>query len=163
MSIKNHIAPFRIASLIAALLLSIFAITYETTFPIIVAESPNPTGEIAKIIPYLAPIAWAVFFFTLIWKGKVRRIWQEKGHDYDLFRLIAKMRGSNSRILILRNLSVVPKNKLQLANELELDWKTVSGHIEMLLEHNLVKETINFWHLSVFHNNRQRERSAATC
>lgn len=89
--------------------------------------------------PYFATLVWIVFGLTLIWKGKTRTVWRKYG--YDMFRLLVKMRGGNTRIRILHSLSI-PKTRLQLANELGLDWKAISRHIDVLNSHNLVKEVV---------------------
>jgi hypothetical protein len=44
----------------------------------------------------------------------------------DIFKLVAGMRGSSTRIQQLLSLLNVPKNnKLQLAKNLGMDWKTI--------------------------------------
>jgi DNA-binding transcriptional ArsR family regulator len=57
-----------------------------------------------------------------------------------MFKLVAKMRGSPTRQKLLEAVKSEQKNKLQLANELGVDWKTVDNHVEMLLEARLVEE-----------------------
>ncbi|MEP0826212.1 MAG: helix-turn-helix transcriptional regulator [Nitrososphaera sp.] len=41
---------------------------------------------------------------------------------------------------LLDSLRNAQKNKLQLAKELNVDWKTIDNHIDMLLEARLVEE-----------------------
>jgi predicted transcriptional regulator len=50
------------------------------------------------------------------------------------------MRGSATRQKLLESIRAGRKNKLQLANELGLDWKTVDNHVEMLRNARLVIE-----------------------
>lgn len=50
------------------------------------------------------------------------------------------MRGSATRIELLNAITERPKNKLQLAKELGVDWKTIDNHIDMLLKSGLVEE-----------------------
>jgi predicted transcriptional regulator len=97
------------------------------------------TTSIYESSPYILPITWGAVGGTLIWRGKVRSTWSKQGYDYDTFRLVAKMRGSPTRIRLL-NAIHSPKNKLQLAKELDVDWKTIDNHIEMLVEGGLVEE-----------------------
>jgi predicted transcriptional regulator len=99
------------------------------------------TATLYNSSPYLAPLAWGVYLGALMWKGKVRGIWSKRGYDYDSFKLLSRMRGSPTRVQILENLSV-PKTRLQLAKELDLDWKTVDSHISMLLNYQFVKEVV---------------------
>ena len=54
--------------------------------------------------------------------------------------LVTKMRGRPMRIRLLNAVSEDPKNKLQLAKELGVDWKTIDNHIEMLLQSRLVEK-----------------------
>lgn len=49
------------------------------------------------------------------------------------------MRGSQVRVRLLNQLSL-PKNKMQLAKELDVDWKTIDNHMELLLGSGLVQE-----------------------
>src|SRR5690606_15819150 len=90
--------------------------------------------------PIILPITWGAFIGTVIWRGKVRSQWNSHGYDYDTFRLVAKMRGSPMRQRLLDSLRNAQKNKLQLAKELNVDWKTIDNHIDMLLEARLVEE-----------------------
>ncbi|AFU59174.1 MAG: winged helix-turn-helix domain-containing protein [Nitrososphaera sp.] len=104
----------------------------------------SPTDQIAASIygssPIILPITWGTVAGTLIWRGKVRSTWSKQGYDYDTFKLLTRMRGSPMRIRLLNAINSSPKNKLQLAKELDVDWKTIDNHIEMLLHSRLVEE-----------------------
>lgn len=115
--------------------------------PPILAEPPQDAlslviSSLYNNSPYLALSTWAAFLLTLYWKGAIRTFWRRKGYDYDIFKVISKMRGSSNRIKILQSLSM-PKSRLQLANELGMDWKSIDGHIDILLKYNLVKEIVS--------------------
>lgn len=103
----------------------------------------DPGQQVASAIygssPYTLPITWGAVAGTLIWKGKVRSAWSKQGYDYEMFRLVAKMRGSPTRVKLL-NLIDTPKNKLQLAKELGVDWKTIDNHIAILTQNKLTGE-----------------------
>lgn len=105
----------------------------------------DPAQQVALTIygssPYILPITWGAVAGTLIWRGKVRSDWSRQGYDYDTFRLVAKMRGSSTRVKLL-NLIDSPKNKLQLAKELQVDWKTIDNHIATLAKNKLVEEKV---------------------
>lgn len=88
------------------------------------------------------PITWGAVAGTLIWRGKIRSQWRKQGYDYDTFRLVAKMRGSPTRVRLLNLILSEQKNKLQMARELDVDWKTVDNHIEMLMQTGLVEEKV---------------------
>jgi hypothetical protein len=108
----------------------------------LVAASPPDlvAAAVYDSSPVILPITWGAVAGTLIWRGKVRSAWSGQGYDYDTFKLVAKMRGSPIRIRLLNAVSDSPKNKLQLAKELEVDWKTIDNQVEMLLQSRLVEE-----------------------
>jgi hypothetical protein len=99
----------------------------------------SPIRQLYDVSLYFLPITWGVFFGILIWKGKIRKNWESNGYDYDVFKLVAKMRGSPVRIKIL-NSAKVPKNKLQLSKELDMNWKTIDNHVNLLLKNKLLEE-----------------------
>ncbi len=74
----------------------------------------------------------------LAFKGYVRRAWSRNYFDYDVFRLVVRMRGASTRQRILRQL-VQPMNRHQLARELGIDWKSVDRHVDLLLRHGLIE------------------------
>lgn len=102
------------------------------------AEVPA-VKPIYDVSPYLLPVVWGALVGTLAWKGRVKSKWKKHGYDYDTFKLVARMRGSPTRVEILR-LVYLPKNKLQLAKELHLDWRTVDNHVSALVKNGLVQE-----------------------
>ena len=109
------------------------------------AEQAGPLDHPAakavyEYAPFTLPITWGAVAGTVIWRGRVRAQWSKQGYDYDMFKLVAKMRGSPTRQKLLEAVKSEQKNKLQLANELGVDWKTVDNHVEMLLEARLVEE-----------------------
>lgn len=88
---------------------------------------------------YIMPITWGAVAGALIWRGKVRSAWCKQGYDYETFRLMSRMKGSPVRAKLLMSVTM-PKNRLQLANELDLDWKTIDNHMEILTRNGLVEE-----------------------
>jgi predicted transcriptional regulator len=110
----------------------------------LVPIAPSPAAQVSDTMydssAYILPITWGAVGGTLIWRGKVRSTWSKQGYDYDTFKLVAKMRGSPTRIRLLNAINSSSKNKLQLAKELEVDWKSIDNHISMLLQSRLVEE-----------------------
>lgn len=110
------------------------------------ASSGTSAGEgqfvesVYRSSPVILPITWGAVIGTVIWRGRVRSQWSRQGYDYDTFRLITKMRGSQIRQRLLDSLKEGQKNKLQLAREFDVDWKTMDNHIEMLVRSGLVEE-----------------------
>lgn len=92
--------------------------------------------------PYISPVAWALFLLALFYKGKTKSLWYKNGYDYDIFKMLVKMRGGPARIKILQSL-LLPKNTLQLAKELDFDWRSADSHVNILLRHDLIKEMVS--------------------
>jgi DNA-binding MarR family transcriptional regulator len=61
------------------------------------------------------------------------------GFGSDVFELFMRMKGGATRIKVLNTLSI-PKDRLQLAEELGVDWKTVDRHIQILNRYGFVRE-----------------------
>lgn len=62
---------------------------------------------------------------------------------------MTKMKGSSNRVMLLRSLGQ-PKDRLQLARNLSLDWKTVDHHVRVLLENNLIQESIAYGNVRIY-------------
>ena len=89
---------------------------------------------------YTALFSWIGFAGALIWRGHIRSVWSRSDFSYDTFRLIISMRGAQTRLKLLHNLSG-PRNKLQLATALGIDWKAVDKHVQMLEKNGLIQRT----------------------
>lgn len=55
-----------------------------------------------------------------------------------LYWLLAATKGGPTRVKILNTLKKKPMNLRQLAMDIKLDYKTVQGHIEMLMENGML-------------------------
>lgn len=55
-----------------------------------------------------------------------------------LWWLIGGTRGGKNRVRIIMTLDEQPMNANSLAEELELDYKTVRHHLDLMEEHNVV-------------------------
>lgn len=55
-----------------------------------------------------------------------------------LWQVLAGTRGGPNRARILRALAERPRNRHQLAEDLDLNYKTVEHHVEVLAENDLV-------------------------
>lgn len=56
-----------------------------------------------------------------------------------LIYLLTGMRGGTNRIRIIRTLMTQPRNANQLAETLDLNYKTIRHHLEMLEDHEIVR------------------------
>ncbi len=74
-----------------------------------------------------------------IWRGTLRSRWQSLGFDSGMFDLFVRMKGARTRSNLLYALSS-PKDRLQLAQELGLDWNAVDYHVVLLNKCGLVHE-----------------------
>lgn len=104
-------------------------------------QATAETSEGPRYDAIVIPISWGAVIGTLVWRGRIRSQWRKKGYDYDVFRLVARMRGSPTRVKLMNLMLSGQKNKLQLAKELGVDWKTVDNHMDMLLAAGLVHES----------------------
>jgi hypothetical protein len=77
-----------------------------------------------------------------VWRGVIKSKWTESGLCCGVFELLIRMKGGATRTRLLR-LLLEPKNKLQLSQELDIDWRAVDAHMTKLLQFNLVEETLN--------------------
>ncbi len=84
-------------------------------------------------------IEWQTFLGECF-RGKTRQRWTEIGMCAGVYELLVQMKGGHTRTKLLGMLAE-PKNKLQLANKLGIDWKAVDRHVDKLLEFNLVQVT----------------------
>ena len=100
-------------------------------------------GEIQGASLLVAPLAWVVLGGMWVWRGRVRSRYTEMGFGSDVFELFMKMKGGATRIKVLNTLST-PKDRLQLAEELGVDWKTVDRHVQILNRYGFVRETAAF-------------------
>ncbi len=96
--------------------------------------------SLPQLSGYIALLSWAAFAAALIWRGHVRSVWSKSRFSYDTFRLLVRMRGAQTRLRLMRSLSE-PKNKLQLATALGVDWKVVDKHVQMLERNGLIHPT----------------------
>jgi len=94
----------------------------------------------AQAYGYTALTCWAGFAGAVIWRGHIRSVWSKSHFSYDTFRLIVSMRGAQTRLKLLHNLNG-PKNKLQLATALGIDWKAVDKHVQVLAKNGLIQPT----------------------
>ncbi|MDG7024627.1 MAG: winged helix-turn-helix transcriptional regulator [Nitrososphaerota archaeon] len=97
----------------------------------------------------LAPVSWSLVVGAWIWRGRMKSNWIRLGLTKDTFNLLIKMRGSKTRIGMIRALTV-PKDRYQLAKELGLDWTTVDYHIRVLLENGLVHEQSAYGNVKMY-------------
>jgi hypothetical protein len=96
-------------------------------------------GEAQRVSLLLAPVSWVLLGGAWIWRGRVRSRYTEMGFGSDVFELFMKMKGGATRIKVLNTLST-PKDRLQLAEELGVDWKTVDRHVQILNRYGFVRE-----------------------
>lgn len=120
--------------------------TAEVTLQRAVPEEPvTQDGTRGAFVPAGAAVQLAIGVSALTgalgmlaFKGYVRRVWSRNYFDYDVFRLVVRMRGAATRQRILRQLQQ-PMNRHQLARELGMDWKSVDRHVDLLMRRGLLE------------------------
>jgi DNA-binding transcriptional ArsR family regulator len=58
-----------------------------------------------------------------------------------LWYVLTGTRGGANRVRILRTLDQRPRNANQLAEALDLDYKTVRHHLDVLVDNNIVRDS----------------------
>jgi hypothetical protein len=91
----------------------------------------------------LAPSSWAAVGGMWIWRGRMKSRWRDLGFDSDVFGLFVKMKGGKTRMRLLDALSF-PKDRLQLAQELGLDWKGVDRHLMLMKKYGFVDDRVAY-------------------
>ncbi|HEV2389798.1 MAG TPA: hypothetical protein VGS04_03645, partial [Nitrososphaerales archaeon] len=102
-------------------------------------QSKSLLAEVQATSLLLAPVCWVVLGGMWVWRGRVRARYSEMGFGSDVFELFMKMKGGGTRIKVLNTLTT-PKDRLQLAEELGVDWKTVDRHVQILNKYGFVRE-----------------------
>jgi len=100
--------------------------------------------------PALATSSWIMVAGVWVWRGRVKSRWESMGFDSETFDLFVKMKGARTRMNLLDSLSM-PKDRLQLAQELGLDWKAVDYHILRLSKYGLVHEDQSSGRVRMYH------------
>ena len=84
-----------------------------------------------------------------IWRGTTRSRWESLGFDSGTFHLFTRMKGARTRLNLLCALSE-PKDRLQLAQELDLDWGAVDYHVVVMSRHGLVDEDATYGRVKMY-------------
>jgi DNA-binding MarR family transcriptional regulator len=84
-----------------------------------------------------------------IWRGRMRSKWTDLGFDSDVFTLFVRMKGAKTRIRLLDALSV-PKDRLQLAEELGLDWKSVDRHVAVMKKYGFLDDKLAYGRVKMY-------------
>jgi len=117
----------------------------QSTFQFLLGNSPT-----------LSTASWALVGGVWIWRGRMKSRWESLGFDSGIFDLFIKMKGAKTRLNLLDALSR-PKDRLQLAQELGLDWKAVDYHIVLLNRYGLVHEDHAFGSVKMYTLTKQGE------
>lgn len=115
----------------------------EYTISGAITSMPAPSHSALQFLlgnsPALSAASWALVGGVWIWRGRIKSRWEGFGFDSGTFDLFIKMKGAKTRLNLLDALSM-PKGRLQLAQELGLDWKAIDYHIVLLNKYGLVHE-----------------------
>ncbi len=110
----------------------------QSAFHVLIANSPA-----------LATSGWIMVGGVWLWRGKVKSRWQDLGLDSDTFDLFVRMRGAKTRSSLLGAL-MQPKDRMQLAQELGVDWKAVDYHIALLSKYGIVHEAHAYGKVKIY-------------
>lgn len=96
-----------------------------------------------------APTSWFLVGCLWVWRGRVKSRWTKLGFDSQVFDLFVRMRGGKTRLKIMAALSA-PKDRLQLAQELGLDWKAIDYQVRRLNKQEFVREQSAYGKVKVY-------------
>lgn len=99
--------------------------------------------------PKLAIGGWGFLAIASLWYQRTVSTWRKRGFGPDVFRLLVRTRGSETRVRLLESLSI-PKTRLQLANELGHDWNVVDRNIKTLLKYGVVRESSAYGNVRLY-------------
>ena len=63
-----------------------------------------------------------------------------KKNEKELYNLIAIRNGGRTTMRIIDEILISPKNANQLANTLNLDYKTITYHLEIIYKHKYISK-----------------------
>jgi len=104
------------------------------------AGSPFVLFSLYSISASTAVAAWLLLGFTgvVFWRSRsYRYVWKKAGFDRNVYNLMVKMRGGNSRLELLRHLES-PKQRNELSQVTGIDWKEVDREVSLLQSYGLV-------------------------
>jgi DNA-binding HxlR family transcriptional regulator len=107
------------------------------------ASQHAPLGPFAFLWVYAPPLSittWAVVVVTAVYSRSGRSIFARKGFEDDVYRLMVKMRGSGSRLTLLKSIEE-PRHRLELAEITGIDWKEVDRQLKVLENYGLARVT----------------------
>jgi DNA-binding HxlR family transcriptional regulator len=90
--------------------------------------------------PPLSITTWAVVGATTLYGRSGRGVFARKGFEGDVYKLMVKMRGSGSRLSLLKSMEE-PKHRLELAEITGIDWKEVDRQLKVLENYGLARVT----------------------
>ena len=95
--------------------------------------------------------SWLGFGIVLaFWRGSYgRSAWRKAGLDKNVYDLMVKMRGGNSRLELLRNLES-PRQRNELSQLTGMDWKEVDRQVNLLQSYGLVSVYVESGSVKMF-------------
>jgi len=76
-----------------------------------------------------------------------------------LWYLFAGSRGGTNRVRIVKELRDRPRNANELADELDVDYNTITHHLDMLTEHDVVEPSDHDYGKTYFLTDRFEQHS----
>jgi hypothetical protein len=117
---------------------------------LVAVSSPEASGGLSQPSSQFSPYNSALLVEDAwVWRGRVKSRWESMGFDSSMFELFMRMRGAKTRLNLLGAL-FIPKDRMQLAKELGLDWKAVDYQIVRLSRHGLVRTDYAFGRVKLY-------------
>ena len=112
-------------------------------------RSGHVTGLVQNSALEFSAGSWMFVIGAVIWRGRMKTTWLRQGFSRELFKLFVVMRGATTRLNLMKALSA-PKDRNQLAKELDCDWVNIDRQVRLLLRHNLLSEKIAFGNVKLY-------------
>jgi DNA-binding transcriptional ArsR family regulator len=119
-------------------------------------SSPSILRVLIDNSPFLSVTSWILVGAVCVWRGKIRLHWERAGLDSSIFELFTRMKGAKTRVALLDALST-PKYRLELARELEMNWRTIDYQVVLLNRHGLVNVDLVCGRIKVYRRTEMGE------
>lgn len=103
----------------------------------------SPGAQFGPLWNLSVPLSISGWGFTgvfLLWRRETVKTWKNAGLNKEIYDLMNRMRGGQSRLSLLRSMAE-PRHRQELSELTGIDWKEVDREVSVLEKHGLIKMT----------------------